>query len=166
MSQPDRQHIQSQYIEGFARLNAFKPQSRRRESVAVRCRIRERIVENFPNALLHALFAVQRNREGSVGLKRGGVLTVVRAEVELNVTASDIPDHIEVDISGADIGDVLHISDVTLPKGSKTVIDRDFVIANISAPSSLRSAGEDEDDDAEIVTEVIGEEKADGEDES
>ena len=148
------------------------------EDVRVICRnVQRHVVKDLPTHL--DLMRLKRTskvdlfipvefvgEEESVGLKRGGVLTVVRAEVELNVTASDIPDHIEVDISGADIGDVLHISDVTLPKGSKTVIDRDFVIANISAPSSLRSAGEDEDDDAEIVTEVIGEEKADGEDES
>jgi large subunit ribosomal protein L25 len=83
------------------------------------------------------------------GLRRGGVLTVVRAEVELNVLASEIPDHITVDISGADIGDVLHISDVTLPEGVVATIERDFVIANISAPSSLRSSGEEEGEEAE-----------------
>ncbi|MGH1331339.1 MAG: 50S ribosomal protein L25/general stress protein Ctc [Paracoccaceae bacterium] len=82
----------------------------------------------------------------SPGIKRGGVLTVVRNEVELLVTADNIPDHITVDISGADVGDVLHISDVTLPEGAKSVIERDFVIANISAPSSLRSADDDADE--------------------
>jgi len=80
------------------------------------------------------------------GLRRGGVLTIVRPEVELEVTAGDIPDHITVDLSGRDIGDVIHISDVTLPEGVRPTIARDFVIANISAPSGLRSSGGEEDD--------------------
>ena len=88
------------------------------------------------------------NHKASPGIKKGGVLTVVRAEVELNVLAGDIPDHITVDLTGRDIGDVIHISDVTLPEGVKPVIDRDFVIANISAPSGLRSSGV-ADDEAE-----------------
>ena len=80
------------------------------------------------------------NHEKAPGLKRGGVLTVVRPEVELVVTAGDIPDHITVDLEGRAIGDVIHISDVALPEGVKPTIDRDFVIANISAPSGLVSA--------------------------
>ena len=78
------------------------------------------------------------NRPASPGLKKGGVLTVVRPEVELRVAASDIPDHLTVDLTGLDIGDVVKISNVALPEGaSPTIADRDFVIANISAPSSL-----------------------------
>ena len=82
------------------------------------------------------------------GLRKGGVVTVVRPEVELTVTAGDIPDHITVDLSGLNIGDVITISDVTLPAGAKPTIDRDFVIANIAAPSGLRSAGSDDEDEA------------------
>ncbi len=96
------------------------------------------------NLFIHVDFI---NEEEAPGIKRGGVLTVVRPEVELMVTASDIPDHITVDLSGLNIGDTVTISDVTLPEGAKPTIDRDFVIANISAPSSLRAsdaAGEDE----------------------
>jgi large subunit ribosomal protein L25 len=78
--------------------------------------------------------------EAAPGLKRGGVLTVVRPEVELYVTAGDIPEKIVADLSGRNIGDVVHISDVPLPEGTKPVIDRDFVIANITAPSGLVSA--------------------------
>ena len=85
------------------------------------------------------------NEEECVGLKRGGVLTVVRAEVELMVTAGDIPEKLTVDLTGKAIGDVIHISDVVLPEGAKPTIDRDFVIANISAPSGLKAA----DDEAE-----------------
>ncbi len=85
----------------------------------------------------------------SVGLKRGGVLTVVRPEVELMVTAGDIPEKLIVDVSNHDVGDVIHMSEITLPKGTRPVItDRDFVIANISAPSGLRST-ENEDDGEE-----------------
>ncbi len=83
------------------------------------------------------------------GLKTGGVLTVVRQEIELEVTASDIPDHLTVNLAGLEVGDVIHASDITLPKGSKLTIERDFVVANISAPSALRSADEDEEDGAE-----------------
>ena len=86
---------------------------------------------------IHVTF---ENHEKAPGLKRGGVLTVVRPEVELNVLAGDIPDHITVDLTGRQIGDVIHISDVVLPEGVKPTIDRNFVIANISAPSGLRSA--------------------------
>ncbi|MEC3860996.1 50S ribosomal protein L25/general stress protein Ctc [Mesobacterium sp. TK19101] len=91
------------------------------------------------------------NEGAAPGLKRGGVLTVVRAEVELMVTAGDIPEKITVDLSGKAIGDVIHISDVALPEGAKPTIDRDFVIANISAPSGLRSS--DAEDEAEDATE-------------
>ena len=85
------------------------------------------------------------NEEEAPGIKKGGVLTVVRPEVELVVTAGDIPESITVDLAGLDIGDIVHISDVKLPDGAKPTVERDFVIANISAPSSLRSAGDDEE---------------------
>ncbi|ARE38674.1 LSU ribosomal protein L25p [Rhodovulum sp. P5] len=85
--------------------------------------------------------------ETSPGLKKGGVLTVVRPEVELKVTAGDIPEKLTVDVSKLNIGDIVHISDITLPEGTRPMItDRDFVIANISAPSGLRSS---EDEEAE-----------------
>ncbi|MEO0678747.1 MAG: 50S ribosomal protein L25, partial [Pseudomonadota bacterium] len=78
--------------------------------------------------------------EDCPGLRKGGVLTLVRPEVELIVTAGDIPESVEVDISGMEIGDTATISGVTLPSGAKPTIDRDFVIANISAPSGLKSS--------------------------
>lgn len=85
------------------------------------------------------------NEENSVGLKRGGVLTAVRNEIELKVTAGNIPDAIQIDLTNLDVGDIVHISDVTLPEGSRPMItDRDFVIANISAPSSLKASDADE----------------------
>ncbi|QYK41407.1 MAG: 50S ribosomal protein L25/general stress protein Ctc [Paracoccaceae bacterium] len=88
------------------------------------------------NLFIHVNFI---NHEAAPGLKRGGTLTVVRPEVELEVTAGDIPEGITVDLTGRNIGDVIHINDVTLPAGAKPTIDRNFVIANISAPSGLRS---------------------------
>ncbi|WP_323772192.1 50S ribosomal protein L25/general stress protein Ctc [Antarctobacter sp.] len=89
--------------------------------------------------------------EAAPGIKRGGMLTVVRPEVELIVTAGDIPEKVTVDLTGMEIGDIVHISDVTLPEGAKPTIDRDFVICNISAPSGLTAAGDDDDADAEQV---------------
>ena len=73
----------------------------------------------------------------------------MRPEVELLVTAAEIPEKITVDLEGLDIGDVISISSVTIPDGAKATIDRDFVIANISAPSSLRSSDNDEEEASE-----------------
>jgi large subunit ribosomal protein L25 len=99
---------------------------------------------------IHVTF---ENQETAPGLKKGGTLVVVRPEVELDVNASNIPDHITVDLANVEIGDVIHISDVVLPDGAKPTIDRDFVIANISAPSALRS-GDDGEDEAEDEAEA------------
>ena len=88
------------------------------------------------NLFIHVQFD---NHEASPGLKRGGTLVVVRPEVELIVTASEIPDHITVDLTGREIGDSIHINDIALPNGVRPTIDRNFVVANISAPSGLRS---------------------------
>ncbi|NJM50925.1 MAG: 50S ribosomal protein L25/general stress protein Ctc [Sphingomonadales bacterium] len=80
------------------------------------------------------------NEEKSPGLKRGGVLNIVRHELELICDATMIPEHIEIDVTGYDVGDSIHISAVTLPAGSESAItDRDFTIATIVAPSSLKS---------------------------
>jgi large subunit ribosomal protein L25 len=95
------------------------------------------------NLFIHVDFI---NHDKAPGIKRGGTLVVVRPEVELSVIAGDIPDHITVDLTGRDIGDVIHIGDVTLPEGAKPTIERNFVIANLSAPSGLRSSGGDDDE--------------------
>ncbi len=83
------------------------------------------------------------NHEASPGLKRGGTLTVIRHEVELEVTASDIPDHITVDLTGKQIGDVIHINDIELPDGVKPTVSRNFAVANIAAPSGLAASAEE-----------------------
>lgn len=92
------------------------------------------------NLFIHVEFV---NHEASPGLKRGGTLTVVRHEVELEVLASDIPDHITVDLTGKQIGDVIHIEDIALPAGAKPTIARNFAVANIAAPSGLARGGDE-----------------------
>ncbi|WP_296431813.1 50S ribosomal protein L25/general stress protein Ctc [Yoonia sp.] len=94
------------------------------------------------------------NQDTCPGVKKGGVLTVVRNEVELEVLAGDIPEHITVDLAGVEIGDTISISDVTLPAGATPAItDRDFVIANITAPRALLS--EDDEDTAEVAADEV-----------
>ena len=95
--------------------------------------------ENRINLFIHVTFI---NHEASPGLKRGGTLTVVRNDVELNVLAGDIPDHVTVDLTGCKIGDVIHINDVVLPEGTKPTIDRNFVIANVAAPAGYVETAE------------------------
>lgn len=80
------------------------------------------------------------NQEASPGLKRGGTLNIVRHEVEVVAPADAIPDSIDVDLTGLDIGASVHISAVKLPAGVTPVIqDRDFTLATIVAPSALQS---------------------------
>ena len=86
------------------------------------------------------------NEDEAPGLKQGGVLNAVRPEVELVVTAGDIPEKLVVDLSGLNLGDTVTISSIDLPEGARPTIDRDFVIANISAPSGLRSSGSDDEE--------------------
>lgn len=99
------------------------------------------------NSMINLMIPVEFiNEEASPGLRQGGVLTVVRSEVELKVRASEIPGEITVDLTGLGIGDTVKISDVTLPEGTTpTITDRDFMIANISAPSALAADDEDEE---------------------
>ena len=86
------------------------------------------------------------NAEKSPGLKRGGMLNIVRHEIEVECGAEEIPEHITVDLSGYDLGDSIHISSVTLPAGvAPTITDRDFTVATIASPSAVKSeAGSEE----------------------
>jgi len=104
------------------------------------------------------------NHEESPGLKKGGVLVVVRNEIEFNVRADSIPEHIVVDLTGLDFGDVATISMVTLPDGVKPVIDRDFTIANVSAPSIVLSDEEEDAAAAEAAAEAAEGEEGENED--
>ena len=81
------------------------------------------------------------NEEASPGLKRGAVLNIVRHEVEVNCPANAIPSGFEIDVTGLDVNDSIHVSMIDLPKGVEpTITDRDFTIATLAAPSGLRSA--------------------------
>ncbi|MBA4783604.1 MAG: 50S ribosomal protein L25/general stress protein Ctc [Rhizobiales bacterium] len=79
------------------------------------------------------------NEEASPGLKRGGVLNIVRHTVELECPADQIPEHIVADLKGLELGDGIHISNISLPEGVKPIItDRDFTIATIATPAGIR----------------------------
>ena len=147
------------------------------EDNRVICRaIQRHVVKDYPihadflrlsqNSRINLMIPVEfTNEEECPGLRQGGVLTVVRGEIEMKVLASEIPEDIKVDISGLEIGDTVKISDITLPAGAvPTISDRDFMIANISAPTIL-AIEEDEEEDIEGeegLEGVEGEEGAEG----
>lgn len=103
------------------------------------------------------------NEELAPGIKRGGVLNIVRHDLELICDAAKIPDQIEIDLTGLDIGDSVHISAIKLPEGSKSAIDdRDFTVVTVVAPSAMKSEeGDTTQADAGAVP-TVGEEEADG----
>ncbi len=89
------------------------------------------------------------NEDASPGLKRGGVLNIVRHEIDLTCPADAIPESITVDLTGLDIGDSVHISAVKLPAGVTSVIaDRDFTIATIAGAAAARSEAAEEAEEA------------------
>ncbi|MBO9579423.1 MAG: 50S ribosomal protein L25/general stress protein Ctc [Sphingobium sp.] len=82
-----------------------------------------------------------KNEDASPGLKRGGVLNIVRHDLDLICDAAEIPDEILIDLTGLDVGASIHISNVKLPRGVESgITDRDFTIATIVAPSALKSS--------------------------
>lgn len=88
------------------------------------------------------------NEDASPALKAGGVLNVVRFSIEVSAPVDAIPDSIDVDLAGLEIGDSVHISEITLPEGVKpTITDRDFTIATVVAPSSMKSAEDEAEED-------------------
>ena len=98
------------------------------------------------------------NAEESVGLKRGGVLNVVRHTIEFMCAVDAIPQSIDIDLSGFDIGDSIHYSAVSVPEGvTPTITDRDFTIATIAAPSVAEETAAAEGE------EIEGAEGAEGE---
>ncbi|GAB4383976.1 50S ribosomal protein L25/general stress protein Ctc [Albidovulum sp.] len=130
------------------------------DDVRVICRnVQRNIVKDLPthldlmrlkrtsriNLFIHVEFI---NEDKAIGFRKGGTLVVVRPEVELEVTAGDIPESIIVDLAGRDIGDVIHIGDIELPAGATPTIKRNFVIANIAAPSGLKATEEGEEEEA------------------
>jgi len=104
------------------------------------------------------------NEEDSPGLTRGGVLNVVRHAVEVDVLADAIPDTLIADLTGLDIGDAVHISNVDMPEGATpTITDRDFTIATIAAPAVLTEAEETGEVEEGEEPELVGEEGEAGE---
>jgi len=80
-----------------------------------------------------------KNHEESPGLKRGGALNIVRHDVELMAPADQIPEELVVDLTGLEIGDTIRISDITLPAGIESAIDRDVVVATVAGSSAQAS---------------------------
>ncbi|HEX3500428.1 MAG TPA: 50S ribosomal protein L25/general stress protein Ctc [Stellaceae bacterium] len=79
------------------------------------------------------------NQDKAPGLKRGGIVNVVRHEIDLVCRADSIPEFLTVDLDGIDIGDSIHINQVKLPEGTASAItERDFTIASIAAPTVVR----------------------------
>ena len=102
------------------------------------------------------------NEEASPGLKRGGVLNIVVHDLALICDAAEIPNEIHIDLTGLEIGDTLHISQVKLPKGAKPAnADEDFTVATIVAPSAMKAEEEEAAPEGEVPT--VGEEEAEAE---
>lgn len=90
------------------------------------------------------------NEDICPGIKKGGVLNIVRHAVEMNVPADNIPEALVIDLAKSQPGDTLHISAVTLPEGCQpTITDRDFTIATIAAPAGVKEKDETEEAEAE-----------------
>ena len=173
----DPLNINVKFNELLKKLNAGKFMSTlinlsiEGKTIQVICRdIQKHIVKDLPTHLDFMRLSktariklfipvVFNNQDICKGIKRGGVLTVVRPEVELLVNAMEIPSALEVDIKDFEVGDTITISNINLPSGTETTIKgRDFVIANIQAPSGLKSS-ENEGADADDPTTEAGEEE-------
>lgn len=102
------------------------------------------------------------NEETSVGIKRGGVLNVVRRQIEMLCPADSIPENIVVDLAEMEIGDSVHISQVEVPEGvTPTITDRDFTICTIvgkGAQETEEAEEEQAEAEAEAETETETEE--------
>ena len=142
------------------------------KTVQVICRdIQKHIVKDLPTHLDFMRLSktariklfipvVFNNQDICRGIKRGGVLTVVRPEIELLVNAMDIPSALEVDIKDFEVGDTITISSIVLPSGTETTIKgRDFVVANIQAPSGLKSSENESADSEDSAADTSEEEK-------
>jgi large subunit ribosomal protein L25 len=100
-----------------------------------------------------AIPVVFTDEEEAPGIKRGGVLNIVRHELEITCDASLIPGEIAISLRGLDVGDSIHISSVNLPDGVVSAIeDRDFTIATVVAPSALKSSEDEEAAEGEAGT--------------
>ena len=101
------------------------------------------------------------NEDKCTGLKLGGVLNVVRSQVELNCPAISIPEKITVDLEGLNVGHTIHISAIELPEGcTPTITDRDFTVATIAAPRG-GLGDSDEEEETETNDEAVDDSKKD-----
>ncbi|MEM1237294.1 MAG: 50S ribosomal protein L25/general stress protein Ctc [Pseudomonadota bacterium] len=153
--------------EGRFKSTLFNLKVEGHDDVRVICRdVQRDVVKDLPTHLdlmrlrrttkIGLFIPVEFENEGEApGLKKGGSLIVVRPEVELVVTAGDIPEKLTVDLTGLEIGDTINISNITLPEGSKPTIDRDFVIANIAAPKGIGGGDEDEAEGEEVAADEV-----------
>ena len=90
------------------------------------------------------------NNEKSPGLKRGGVLNIVRRKVELKCPTENIPDELVVDLENKDIGESFKISSIKLPEGvTPTIQGRDFVVATLAAPTIIKEPEKPAEETAE-----------------
>ncbi len=111
-----------------------------------------------------AVAVVFENEELSPGLKRGGVLNIVRHEIELSCPADAIPDAIRLDLTGLEIGDGVHISQIDLPPDvTPTITDRDFTIITVAAPTVVREEAAAEAEAAALAAETDLEGEVEGE---
>jgi len=101
------------------------------------------------------------NEDSCPGIRVGGVLNVVRYEVELNCPATAIPEKITIDLDGVKIGDSIHISAIPLPEGvTPTITDRDFTVATLASPGGgVKNEDEDETEEATSEDSAVGEEE-------
>ncbi|MFK7902269.1 MAG: 50S ribosomal protein L25/general stress protein Ctc [Nitratireductor sp.] len=107
------------------------------------------------------------NEEECPGIKKGGVLNVVRYTLEVKCRADAIPENFEIDLTGLEVDDVIHASKIALPDGVEiTVEDRDPTMCSIAAPTVSAASDEDEDTSAPEAVEVPSDQKSDGEEDA
>ena len=103
------------------------------------------------------------NNEKSPGLKRGGVLNIVRRKVELKCASENVPNELIVDLEGLEIGTSIKISSITLPENvTPTIQGRDFVVATVAAPTVFKESEKPAEEGAEGVEGAAGTEGAEG----
>jgi large subunit ribosomal protein L25 len=96
--------------------------------------------------------AVFINEDECPGLREGGILNVVRYDIEVSCRPNAIPEQIEVDLTGFQVGDSIHISSVTLPPGVEvTITDRDFTIATIAAPTKVVETADEVSSESDVA---------------
>ena len=108
------------------------------------------------NVFVHTSFI---NEEAAPGIKRGGVLNVVRHEVELWCAANSIPEYLEIDLTGLEVGDSVHFHDIKLPAGVEFSSEENSTICTIVAPSALVSEENEAAAEGDAAAPAAAEEK-------